>query len=207
MKTRTKLLMMSGGSVAVGKTTIIEDIFTDTAATSLNLHTITPTNTPATAWTEAIGDWKIGTNKAATVTNTDYSIATVDAGIANVTISVDAISNSVVTNELSRAAGIILRYTNASNYWAVVINPNTDHFMIIEKNNGTETVRAQATVTLEVATSYALSCTASGQSITATLDGANDISYNSAALNETVTVHGIKARYTTDSIDNFKVTT
>jgi hypothetical protein len=69
--------------------------------------------------------------------------------------------------------------------------------------NGGDTVRANAAVTFNNSTDYDLRAIAYAQSIDGFADGGNKISYASAALNENVTVHGIRAENTAGQFDNW----
>lgn len=199
--------MPTGGAAAPMPVTLIEDTFTDTTGVSLDAHTILPTNTPPTSWTEQNGNWEIGSNKARVNANADNSVATCNPGVADCQISALVADTNVGSDTFARSTGIVARYSDTSNYWAITINDVGNKFYIYELNAGSSTARASAAVDIGTGTQYAMVATLSGQTITATLDGANQIQYTSAALNETATVHGMKTRLTTSNIDNFKVET
>jgi hypothetical protein len=182
---------------------ILEDTFTAADNTSLDAHTIAPINRPATAWTERNGDWKIVGNEAKLAVGLQAAIATCDPGIA------DCILECSVKNDNTKTGstyddGIVARYADASHLWQISISKSGNAFRIVETDT-TVTTRASAVISI-TATYYTIKATLAGQSITATLDGANPLSYASAALNQTVTVHGIRGYATTDAIDSFKVT-
>jgi hypothetical protein len=83
------------------------------------------------AWTSQKGTWGIATNKAASSAldgTANISIATVDAGNTNVMAE-------VVATRTGGASGLVLRYTDASNYIKVVHNGT--NLQVIEVVAGT----------------------------------------------------------------------
>jgi hypothetical protein len=190
---------------AAAVVTLIYDILNDVDATSLDAHAIAPTNTPATAWTERNGNWAITSNQAMLSAGATRAHATLDAGVADCTISVTARSATTNTGT-DRDAGITARWTNTSNYWKIGTNAAADLFRIVERNAATDTSRASASVVIGVADDLAIVTVLSGATISATLAGGSAISYGSATLNQTVTVHGMLASAANDRLDNFTVT-
>jgi hypothetical protein len=93
---------------------LVSDDFTGTNGTRLNAHTIAPTNTPATAWTEAVGTWTITGNAAivAASASADHRLVC-DPGVADVWIQ--ARMHTAASDTIS--AGIIFNYQDASNFW------------------------------------------------------------------------------------------
>lgn len=187
---------------------LIYDTFTDTENKRLNLHTISPTNLPATSWTEqGTAEFIINASNQAAKSGSSIGFATVNAGDADVTIEVDAQGKDTGAGQYARDFGIVARYTDENNHWTITINTLGDVFRITEVNGGVITTRATASVALAQSTPYALKVVLSGSTITATIDGGNQISYASATLNQTTTVHGLRAYTSASTIfDNFKVT-
>jgi len=105
--------------------------------------------------------------------------------------------------------GIVARWSDNNNYWLVSHNVEDQEFRIWEKNVGTYTKRASAAVALAGGTYYDIEAELDAQTITATLDGGNQISYGSAALNETETIHGMQLQRANadDRNNDFLVTT
>jgi len=167
---------------------------TFTAANGTSLDAITPE--VGGAWTEQAGNWDIQSNRA----NSDGAgIATVNAGVA------DALVDCVVNIAAGGvSAGTILRYTDSTHYWYVEINDTTNTIRLYEQNAGL-TQRASAAIAIAVSTDYKVRAIAYGQTIDIFLDGGNKASYASAALNETVGVHGLNAVTAGDRFDNFAV--
>lgn len=185
-------LGVSGGAA---HPTLIYDTFTDSDGVALPSHTIAPTNTPATSWSAQSGTATISSNRA--ISSSSPAIYTVNAGQFNVTVS--------LTGNLQGpggSIGVVLRWTNSSNFWFVRFTGTG--FGIFEVNGGTQTQRASTSVSLLAGTDYPLVVVASGTSITATVNGGNQISYNNATLNQTVTTHGLRFSLN-DVVDNFRV--
>ena len=74
-------------------------------------------------------------------------------------------------------------------------------------NGGVETTRASAVVTINTSTDYNARGISDGQTIDFFLDGGNKACYESAVLNETETLHGIRGNNAnaTFQFDNFTV--
>lgn len=189
---------------ASGPTTLVYDTFTDADSTALESHTISPTNTPSTAWTTDA--FTITGNKAVNESTAVRRTARCNSGKANCTVSAKvAIAGDEGSALTARCSGLIVRYSDADNYWWVCIHNRNNTFYIIERNATTETVQASASVTIADGVEYLISAVLNGTTITATLDGANQISYASAALNSTATVHGLIAYLINNTFDDFKV--
>lgn len=179
----------------------VQDSFTDTDSTNLDAHT-PDVDVVGGGWAEVIGtDWTIQSNHAEA--GTLDATAAIDCGEADLNLSCEADSNALSAAQ-NQSAGLCARLSDSSNFWAIIINDNGNTFRIAEKNAGAYTTRASASVTITGGTYYTITAQLDGQTITAQLDDANEISYGSAALNETATVHGIKLRRgSTDRIDDF----
>lgn len=183
-------------------TVVVQDTFTDTDGTSLDVHT--PDTQFSGGWTEVTGNWGITGNQASIGAARDNANATIQTGEADCTITVEALS-AVTSSGGTRDTGIAARHSDTNNYWRIGINDFDEIFRITERNGGTNTTRASTSVTINNATYYTVQVVLNGSTITATLDGANEISYGSATLNQTATVHGIVMRGTTDRVDDFLV--
>lgn len=192
------------GSRSAGPTTLILDQFTDTNGTAIASHTIAPTNVPATSWTAQVGTWQIQTNRAQNIGGAANGHFTSDAGVANCTISGDVTCPDQSTG-VNQDTGLVARWSDASNYWRVGINEQDDLFRIVERATASNTSRASTSVTFGIGSTGAISAVFSAQSITATVNGANQITYGSAALNESATVHGVFGSVALSACDNFTV--
>jgi len=190
----TGLIPSSGSAV-----TLVSDTFTDTGGTNLTAHT--PDIRPGSnAWVAVAGTIDIQANKAQgeNSANQYYSI---DAGQADVTISADVTPSATTAGSW----GISGRISDASNSWDVTVNASAGSFRLYEHNAGVYTIRASAAVTINNGTAYTLAGQFSGQNVTATINGGNQISYGSATLNQSTTKHGLNVP-TAWTADNFKVT-
>lgn len=169
-----------------GPTTLISDAFTDTDGTNLSAHSISPTNTPATSWSILSGAFDINSNRARQ-TGTGTIVAVVDAGQADVTIS--CVLRMLSTSD---SPAIAFRCSDASNFWiATLVGGAT--FDLYEYNAATLTQRATTPFVHTINTNYTLQVVLSGTSITATVDGGNQITYGSATFNQTATKHGLRS--------------
>lgn len=181
-------------------TPLAYDTFTDTNGVSLDAHasdTSGPDSqaTASRAWTEESGDWDIQSNKA----NPDgAAIATIDAGQADVVVDL------TVDGGTAGQPAICLRFADTNNYWFLQADRANNQLELHEYASG-DTVRANAAVTFNDSTDYDLRAICDGQKIDGFADGANKISYASAALNETKTEHGLYADHTECEFDDFLV--
>jgi len=195
----------AGGGGGGGATILVEDTFTDTNGVLLSAHT-PDTDTVGSGWIVEQGTPVIVDNKVeANGVDTTFIRCSIDSGKADVIITCDIEVASEQTTQQ-----VILRFTDGNNRWFVQITANTgveDTFNLLERNASVTTVRATTSgffvVTGQIVT---IRVVASGSTISATLDGGNEISYSGATFNQTVTKHGLGLRG--DEIrtaDNFKV--
>lgn len=206
-----KMLLGAGGGASQVAPTLILDNFADTNGVLLTDHVIAPTNTPATAWANLVGTQDIQSNRATLKTITGAICgAVVDAGEADVTVSgIINIGSTIVDDHYG--TGFILRATDLNNLWWCVIRRIDTNFSLYERNASVDTVRATIDFTPTVNTEYALEVVCSGNTITATLDGANQIQYASATFQNTATLFGIRhlvlnLPVTKPYVDTFQVT-
>lgn len=191
--------------------TLIVDAFTDTNGTRLNAHTISPTNTPSTSWTEVVGVWEIGytvANKVQLVSTSNNETACVcDAGVADVNVSVDFKVDGSGGN-----AGVSCNYVDDNNHWVCNIESNGNTANIYERTSGTFTNRSTASFTVTPGNTYTVKLTSSGDTITQYVDGTQVNTYTVGSRpHKTGTKCGIKiyGTYATsaNTLDNFTVTT
>lgn len=182
----------------------VSDSFTDTTGTDLSAHTVSPTNVPGGSWTELTNTWQIagGVNAGLITSGAQNSSASIPCGFADGNLSVEA--DSAATNTATSGdCGLIVRASDSNNFFKFGVNAQADAFRIVERNGGTNTTRATTSITITPGTYYTVTVNLNGQTVTAQLDGANEISYGSAALNETVENHGLQCRYLGDRMDDF----
>ena len=150
--------------------------------------------TPTEMCTEQAGNWDIQANRA----NPDGAgIATWGVGKADVVI------DCVVNGGAAGQPGIVLRYTDANNYWYLQADRAANQLELHEMNGGVDTVRANVAAVINDNTDYTLTAVAHGQRITGCINKGSAIVYTLAALNEGVTVHGLWSDNTVCQFDNF----
>jgi hypothetical protein len=183
---------------------VVLDNFTTADGTNLAGRTPSPTNTPGGTWTEQTGDWSITGNEALIAVSTDRAAATIEGGAADVTLTCEC--KSVGATNSNRDAGLVARWSDASNFWSIGPNQGLAVFRIVERNAAVNTVRATTSITTDTTNYKTIQAVLSGQTIDGTYEGGNAIQYTSAALNETATVHGMRVRDAAgDRIDDFQV--
>jgi hypothetical protein len=191
-------------------TPLAYDTFTDSNGTSLDAHSSDSTGPDSQgctsrSWTEQnSSSWTIESNKAdpgAGGTIESFNTATMDVGEADVIIDT-TLPDSY--NATSVTCGIIGRYSDDSNHWQCGQENTVDDLRINEINAGVKTQRATGNIT--VAHPCTIRAILDGTNIDVFYNGADKISYASASLNQTATVHGINARNLNGpNHDNFTV--
>ena len=182
---------------------VVYDTFTDTDAVLLSNHTPEICPSGSTWGGGAATNLTIITTNAACSPDW-YSTSMgcgIDTGLVNCKITATVKAYGYNSNFNYRNSGIRVRCNSAadseisdsSTWYGIVVNSHSDKFQIIEKASGNSyTVLSETSVTMDSETSYTLVATVSGTTITATLDGANEISYSSASVNSSSTIHGVK---------------
>jgi hypothetical protein len=178
--------------------TILHDTFT--GANGDNLHGRTPdTKNNGNTWAVTAGAFDIQGNQA----NNNGGVAgfcLIDCGKSDVKIGCDLI---VVTGN-ANAQSLSVRYVDVLNRWSVAVIANSGRFSISEVTAGTSTERA-ATEPGALTGSHAIVITANGQSIKATIDGGNEISYSSTS-HLAGTIYGLRTSSANGmKYDNYKV--
>ena len=185
---------------------LLEDTFDDDDDTLLVTgHTISPTNTPAAAWSAEFYDlvgpgfhWTINNNRAVNQSCAGYAGAVCNVGVANCTL----IGNLARGYEYNDAGLSFNCNSDLSKRWWVILA--RDRIDIYEDS----TQRASTAHTYVNYTSYLLVVTISGDTVTASADGAIVTYTASDRPGKANTYHGLAAVYGTgQSIDNFKVLT
>lgn len=188
---------------------LLLDRFTDTNGVDLAVHTMDI----GSGWTILTGAVLIQSNKGDSSSTTDntFARAVADAGQADVTLTCDVTTLGVGAGD--GGSGVILRATDNNNLWYLDVVPGTGgsgQFRLVERNSGTDTVRASSTPDIINATAYAFAAVLSGTTMTATLDGSNSITFSSS-FNATATKFGLNGRKHVGiaagtKFDNFQVT-
>lgn len=156
------------------------------------------TSDTGNVWTVQQGDIDVVSNAAKGI-NAANNIATINVVDANVRVR-----GTVTLNSANQEAGIIIRYTDASNYWLVSAKATANEFKIVEYNGGTPTTRASAAPTISTATAYLIEVEANGSAIYARFNSTNTISYTTATFNVTKQVHGMMLQQNC-TLDNYRV--
>ena len=184
---------------------LVTDTYTDTPGVHLNAHT--PDS--GGAWTENSGSWTIqaGGDVRNTTAAGAYYIATQDIGKAGASIRVKA---GTVAASGDQFAGVILRYSDASNFWLVgYITSAGSPVVVIRKIvagvytdvvSKVWTNRYQKWITIEA--------TANGNVISAVIDGGFGMTVTDT-FNNTATKFGIAeyrdGTYLQNGFDDFQI--
>lgn len=189
---------------------LVSDTFTDTNTTNLTAHTIAPTNTIEAAWSSLVGEMKISSNMvaafAASVNRTN--VYAVD-GLSAVRYFE---SDLRYDSDSNRTVGIVVRATDASNYWELYLYVNS--FGLIERAGGSNTARTSVNLTLANGATYTVRGYCLGDYIIAQLLSSGaviaSLEYESTQFNDK-TKYGLYA-FTTAAfspgnvaMDNFKL--
>lgn len=192
------LTLTGVGNNGGGIVYLLRDLFADANGTGLAAHTMDV----GSGWTVHTGTVTIQSNRART--SSAPGIATADAGQADC----DA---TVITNATADAggAGLVVRFTDANNCWIFWLDYNASSFDLYEVNGGVSSVRASAGYNPAAAVDQTIVGDCSGAALSATVNGANPISYGSATHNQTATRVGIRGFQTSTEahdFDTFEVT-
>ena len=184
------------------QTAVFYDTFTDANGTSLLVHT-PDIDTVGAGWLRVGAQvWTINGNKVGHVQSFgNAGEAYANCGVADGAITCDV---TVSTSGGVDLAGVAFRLTDTNNLWKVVVARATGAFVIFERNAGVDINRTQKLVPIVGGATYTIKVILSGQSIVATLDGADQIPYALASFNQAVTNHGIESK-SDDIFDDFKV--
>lgn len=187
---------------AAGTVILLLDHFSDTDGTDITTHVMDV----GPGWSAIDGAGQIQSNRLTTSgaagAHGDWSFVA-DSGQANVTVSA-TVRNMTAGSD----SGLVLRSSAAwGDFWLVNAEATGGNFRLYEVASGSFVQRASASAGVTTNTDYALSATASGTTISATLNGGSPISYGSASSNQTATRHGIRLGGINNQADDFQVTT
>lgn len=186
-------------SQANGVTTILEDTFTDTDTTALSSHT-PDIDTAGGAYANVAGSPTIQSNKAQS--NGSGDLFSKNIGIdGSYSLSVEFTpQTSLVTHR-----GVCLRIAGSTSYVVIGHGNGGSTFIIGYRTGGGLTVVTSTAVSFSLGTTYTIAFTIDAASgITATLDGANQISGTAAVLTGNNNVGGLFS--TNSTFDNLLVT-
>jgi lysophospholipase L1-like esterase len=183
----------------------VYDTFTGTNGTALTSHS-PDVNTPGHAWVSPSGALNLQGNKARNTTTGTTAISVIDCGISDATVQ-------VVVNETiggNADAGLVLRYSDLSNYWKCYLDCGSGTVTLDEHStaNGTVT-RGSASFAQSAGTNYLVTAVLSGSTIRVFVNGQHQFSYTSATQNQAATKHGITCFLQTgvrdSTLDNFQI--
>lgn len=153
-----------------------------------------------TAFSVEAGTGEIQANKLRATSNP--LLIYTDTGAADVIAT--AVGNLSAANG-SHSLSIVLRYTDASNYWlAQAIGDGVAR--ILRRQAGSFTIEDTQTWTPDTA-AHTFVAVASGASIALSIDGVLVTSWGAATHNQAATAHGLRASFdvTGDEFDSFTV--
>lgn len=177
--------------------TRLSDTFTDTNGVALASHAMDVGG----GWTVRQGAGTIQGNRLRSTAGATQTLFTASAGVADGVIQVTVIPAA------TGAPGVLFRYADLLNFWYCRASDTGNNFTVVECNAGVFTTRATASVAVAAGTSYVITVTLRGAEVTATLDGANTLSYGAATLNQSSVLHGLtEAAAMASEFDAFTVT-
>ncbi len=164
---------------------LISDAFIDTNGTALASHAIAPVNIPATSWTAGNGTFTIQSNICTGATHTG-GIANAFCNPGKINNTVTATVNMPTSGGLAGGVGITTRLTDLNNYILAYIDPvivDPAGLYLYINSAGVFTQQAFTAFSFANNTNYVLSVSASGNLITASVQGAVSASFSTATFN------------------------
>jgi len=153
-------------------------------------------------WTAQVSAMKIASNRAVCSVNSTRAICTLPTSWADASIEI----NLRIANVEGGYVGVVLRWTDSSNYWLFQIYREAGNaFRLYEVNSGTETLRAFDNPAFSSDSDIKIRAVCSGSTITVTAtQGATSlqIQYASATHNQSATTHGFMLEKTADSAND-----
>jgi len=122
-----------------------------------------------------------------------------DAGRSDVTVQA-TVNLAGASNE----CGLVFRYQDASNFWALSGYAGDGKLYLYEVNGGATTQRAAGSAGVTSGVDFVLKVVLSGTGITAYKDGAQVLTYTSASF-QAATRHGLRSWQVTNKWDDFQV--
>ena len=140
-------------------------------------------------WAENTGDWDTASG---ILRNTALGIATFNSGIANLIYDVKVTMPASGTT----AGGLIVRFTDTSNYWYIKLTPGTANadFELVEVNAGTPTTRASADIDWVASTAYNIRVIVAGSTYWKVyVAGVEKLTYTTTnTFNQAATICGLR---------------
>lgn len=158
-------------------------IATFTGANGTTLNGLAPDSGPNNFVTRT-GSWTIQSNRASCGT----------AGIVTNNLAItDYVITATVRSTSGAGVGIIVRYDTSNSYFYLINVEISSNRFRIYRYDGSFTQLQSATVTLNTSTDHTVVVTVSGTTITATVNGGNQIQQTGATQNSTATHIGIRS--------------
>jgi hypothetical protein len=172
-----------GSPVAV---TVVNFLDNFTGADGTNLTAHTPDIAPVGATWAKIGgsDVVISGNKAASITGSGFVYA-IESGVSNFTLTVTVNATS------SGYFGVVVRYSDTSNYWYLLWRKSDNTLQIYKREGGAGALMASVGKTLNLSQDYTMTVVCNEENIQMTMEGTT-VSYSSA-FNKTATKIGLWA--------------
>jgi hypothetical protein len=161
---------------------VSQDHFVDADGTALAAHTMDI----GTGWSVIQGTWKIQSNRAQQTGTLPYQNALTDCGVSDCTIQC-ALTWPASGNF---AAGLAIRAVDSDHSWYARVNNVSGNFILVERNTG-DVIRDTATYAPTPGATDTITIVCNSDTITATVNGAHQVSYHPATYNQAVTAHGL----------------
>jgi lysophospholipase L1-like esterase len=185
--------------VPSGPTPLVFDQFAGANGDAITAHTIAPTNTPATAWTNYTNTHTIQDNAARPGTNGTFNTSMCNPGVADGIFAV-VLNGSDTANH----AGVVARGTDGNNHWFFSRgNTGSRAFLFRVESGGYNSV-GQIDYQWVAGTEYAI--ITSGTSIKAYINAILALSVTSS-FNQSATLAGVSSVSTNNRLDNFAAAT
>lgn len=181
---------------------LLRDTFTGANGTQLNAHA----PDVGGPWIVAANNLTIQNNQCVTPTATAEYFDVADSGQSNVTVKADVTFTTGAALNVDHV-GLVIRYQDYSNFWMLQAFAGSGGiFRLIEKKAGSFVVLAAGSWSPVIGTTYTLSVTASGTTLTGYVNGVSTVTGTSADF-QAATLCGLRLASTTlETADNFLVT-
>jgi hypothetical protein len=191
----SKEMLLKG--CGAGSAALLQDAFTGADGTNLTAHAMDLGG----GWTAVSGVAKLLGNRAnADTAGADGKVTyQADAGRSDVTVQA-TVNLAGASNE----CGLVFRYQDANNFWALSGYAGDGKLYLYEVNGGTTTQRAAGSAGVTSGVDFVLKVVLSGTGITAYKDGTQVLTYTSASF-QAATRHGLRSWQVTNKWDDFQV--
>lgn len=178
-------MIINAPRYAGGPTILIQDFYTDTDTTLLPAHTPN-IDTVGGGYTAVQNGHVINSNEIRT--SATVSIDIIDCGASDISIAMDARPNS--NAGAPGGGGFIYRYQDVNNFWLAHVDVFNTRIVMYERVSSTFNIRAETGISWVASQTYNITLDVSGTSHSIKVDGANEITYTSSAL-QSATITGI----------------